>query len=103
VAEAEGGSVKTYEVSPREFGLAEVSANEMKGGEPEANAAILREVLGGKKGPHRDIVLLNAAPALIAGQAASDWASGLALAAKSIDSGAALATLEALVRVSHDS
>ena len=103
VAEAEAGAVKTYEVSPREFGLAEVSANELKGGEPETNAAILREVLGGKKGPHRDIVLLNAAPALIAGQAACDWASGVALAAKSIDSGAALATLEALLRVSHDS
>jgi len=103
VAEAWGGAVKTYEVSPKEFGLAEVGAEQLKGGDPEVNAAILRDVLGGKKGPHRDIVLLNAAPALIAGQAAPDWASGITLAAKSVDSGAALAALEGLVRASHDS
>jgi len=103
VAEAQGGAVKTYEVSPKEFGLAEVGAEQLKGGDPEVNAAILRDVLGGKKGPHRDIVLLNAAPALITGQAAPDWASGITLAAKSVDSGAALAALEGLVRASHDS
>jgi anthranilate phosphoribosyltransferase len=103
VAEARGGTVKTYEVSPKEFGLAEAGAEQLKGGDPEANAAILRDVLSGKKGPHRDIVLLNAAPALIAGQAAPDWASGIILAAKSVDSGAALAALESLVRASHDS
>ena len=102
VAEAQGGAVKTYEVSPKEFGLAEAGADQLQGGDPEANAAILRDVLGGKKGPHRDIVLLNAAPALIAGQAAPDWASGIILGAKSVDSGAALATLEALMRASHD-
>ncbi len=103
VAEARGGAVKTYEVSPKEFGLAEAGAEQLQGGDPEANAAILRDVLSGKKGPHRDIVLLNAAPALIAGQAAPDWASGITLAAKSVDSGAALAALEGLVRASHDS
>jgi len=103
VAEVRGGSVRKYEVSPGQFGLKTTSADQLKGGDPETNAAILRDVLEGKKGPHRDVALLNAAPALIAGLAATDWASGMALAAKSIDSGAARATLEALVRASHDS
>lgn len=103
VAEAKDGVVTTYEVAPEQFGLPRVPADAIRGGEPAENAAILRDVLSGRKGPHRDIVLLNAAPALIAGQAASDWASGLEAAAKSIDSGAALAVLETLIRVSHDS
>ena len=103
VAEVRGGSVRKYEVSPGQFGLKMTSADQLKGGDPETNAAILRDVLDGKKGPHRDVALLNAAPALIAGLAATDWASGMVLAAKSVDSGAARATLEALVRASHDS
>jgi len=103
VAEAHGGVVKRYEVFPRQFGLATVSADQLKGGDPETNAAILRDVLQGRTGPHRDIVVLNAAPALIAGEVAPDWRSAMALAAEAIDSGAAWSALESLVRASHDS
>jgi anthranilate phosphoribosyltransferase len=103
VAETDGANVKTYEFDPREFGFAKTSSEQLKGGDPRENAEILRGILDGEKGPRRDIVLLNAAPALIAGEAASDWKTGLELAAHSIDSGAAKATLEALVKASHDS
>jgi anthranilate phosphoribosyltransferase len=103
VAEAKQGVVKTYEVTPEQFGLARASKEAVRGGDLQENAALVREVLEGGKGPRRDIVLLNAAPAIIAGEGAEDWASGLRAAAQSIDSGAAWAACENLIRVSHDS
>jgi len=103
VAEAVGGDVKTYEIGPADVGLAEASAGALRGGDAQANARILKDVLSGKPGPCRDIVLLNAAAAIVAGAGAKDLKKGVAVAAQSIDSGEALTKLEALVKVSNDS
>ncbi len=103
VAEARDGMVRTYEVHPEDFGLSTVSADALKGGDAQANAAILRAVLSGEPGPRRDIVLLNAAPALVAGGAADNIAAGIEQARVAIDSGAALKKLEQLVQRSNDS
>lgn len=103
VAEAKGGEVRNYEISPDQFGLASVSREALSGGDAEVNANILRRVLEGERGPHRDIVILNAAPAIVAGGGAKTIQEGLGRAVESIDSGAALRKLEELVRFSHDS
>ena len=72
------------------------------GGDAAENAAHIRAVLGGNQGPFRDIVLLNAAAALLVAGKAKTLRDGVALAAQSIDSGKAKAVLEALVKLSHD-
>ena len=88
-----GGVVTTFDFDPATIGLARARLDDLLGGEPEVNAAITREVLGGyDRGPRRDIVLLNAAAAL--SLETGDWAAGLAQAAGAIDSGAALSTLD---------
>ncbi len=101
VAEVREGSVRTYEVTPEEFGMKRAAIEEISGGDAAANAAIIREVLGGKKSPRRDVVLLNAAAALVAASKADHLADALPLAARSIDSGAAASKLDALVRFTN--
>jgi len=96
IAEARDGSVRTYEVDPEEFDIQRATLEEISGGDAAANAAIVREVLSGKKSPRRDVVLLNAAAALVAAGRADHLAEGIPLAAKSIDSGAAAEKLAAL-------
>lgn len=103
VAEAKQGVVRSYVLNPTQFGLAEAEREALAGGDAAENGRMLLSVLEGETGARRDIVLLNAAAAIMAGQGADDWASGLAVAAQSIDSGAARVKLEELVRVSHDS
>jgi anthranilate phosphoribosyltransferase len=98
VAEARDGSVRTYEVDPEEFGMKRATLADISGGDAGDNAAIVREVLSGKKSPRRDVVLLNSAAALVAAGRADHLADGISLAAKSIDSGAAAAKLAALAR-----
>jgi anthranilate phosphoribosyltransferase len=71
--------------------------NDIKGGNPAENAYAIRSLLDGGKGPYRDIVLLNAAAALVVSEKAPSLKEGLKMAAKSIDSGAAKATLAKLV------
>ncbi|HOT50384.1 MAG TPA: anthranilate phosphoribosyltransferase, partial [Candidatus Hydrogenedentes bacterium] len=88
---------------PRAFGLARAGRNAILGGDAETNAAILKRVLRGERGPRRDIVLLNAAPAIIAGKMAEKWDDGIAVAAASIDSGAAWTALQHMIRLSHGS
>lgn len=97
VAEVTADGISTYTVSPEQLGLTRAPLAALEGGEADENAAILREILEGKPGPRRDIILLNAAPALVAGQAAENLREGVEVARRSIDSGAALARLEALV------
>jgi len=97
VAEARDGSVRTYEVDPEEFGMERATLEDISGGDAADNAAIVREVLSGKKSPRRDVVLLNAAAALVAAGRADHLADAIPIAAQSIDSGAATGTLEALV------
>ena len=96
----EGGEVSTYEVTPEEFGLRSAGAESIRVTSPEDSAEIVRGVLSGETGPARDVVLLNAAAALVAADRVTDIASGVALAADAIDSGAAKAKLDALVELS---
>jgi anthranilate phosphoribosyltransferase len=102
VAELVDGIVKTYEVTPENAGLRRHDISAVLGDTPAHNAAELREVLGGRKGPLRDFALINAAAALVAWGSAADLKAGVDLAANSVDSGAAKAALEAFVAASND-
>ena len=96
------GYVATETLDPRELGFAPAQPQDLLGGDPQENARITQAVLSGQdRGPCRDVVLLNAAAALVAGRAAADLQEGVACAAESIDSGAALGTLEALIAYSQ--
>jgi anthranilate phosphoribosyltransferase len=95
------GKVTVFEVTPADAGLAPAKLSDLKGGNAEVNAAAIRELLAGKAGPFRDIVLLNAAAALIVGGKARSLSDGVTLAARSIDSGAAKAALDKLVAISN--
>jgi anthranilate phosphoribosyltransferase len=101
VSEVREGAVRTYVVRPEDFGMARASIKNLAGGDREQNAEIIRAVLGGEPGPRRDIVLMNAAAALVAGARARDLKDGVAVAAQSIDSGAARGKLEALITLSR--
>jgi anthranilate phosphoribosyltransferase len=103
IAEARQGTVRSYEVTPEEFGLTRATLADITGGDAVENAAIIREVLSGKKSPRRDVVLLNSAAAIVAAGKAEHLAEALPLAAKSIDTGAAAEKLEALVTFSFSS
>jgi anthranilate phosphoribosyltransferase len=96
IAEVRDGQVRSYETTPKEFGLECAPIDTISGGDAAQNAAIIREVLVGKKSARRDVVLLNAAATLVAAGRANHLADAVPLAAKSIDSGAAAAKLEAL-------
>jgi len=98
IAELRGGMVRTYEVTPEEFGVQRANISEISGGDAAENANIIREILNGKKSARRDVVLLNAAAALVVAERAENLQHGMLTAAKSIDSGSAKAKLEALVR-----
>ncbi|MBI4330322.1 MAG: bifunctional glutamine amidotransferase/anthranilate phosphoribosyltransferase, partial [Chloroflexi bacterium] len=100
ISELVGGEVRTCRFDPTDWGLSRRSPQEIRGGDATENARITQEVLQGRAGAPREIVLLNAAAALIAGERAGDWAEGLALATQSIDSGAAWEKLEALRELS---
>jgi anthranilate phosphoribosyltransferase len=98
VAEVHEGSVRTYEVDPEEFGMRPAQLAEISGGfDAKENAAIVRKVLAGEKSARRDVVLMNAAAALVAAGKASHLSDGVAVAAKSIDSGAAAQKLDKLI------
>lgn len=101
VAALAAGSVETFEVTPEEAGLPRARPDDLKGADAETNAAALRAVLGGAPGPYRDIVLLNAAAALIVADRVRTLTDGVALAAGMIDSGKATAALEQLVAISN--
>jgi len=96
VSEFADGKVKHYFIHPRDFGLPVGTAEDLKGGDAKENAAITLEILKGRKGARRDIVLLNAAAGLVASGKAQDFKEGLGLAAQSIDSGGALKKVEDL-------
>jgi anthranilate phosphoribosyltransferase len=96
------GRRKEYELDPAELGLAHAPVESMRGGGPEENARLAREVLGGAKGPRRDVVLLNSAAALRASGLAQDWKEGLGLAAEAIDSERAGEVLDSWARISQE-
>jgi anthranilate phosphoribosyltransferase len=101
ISEVHEGVVRSSTVSPEDFGLPRASIHDLRGGDREENADIIRRVLAGEPGPRRDIVLMNAAAALVVGGKARDFKEGVALAAKAIDSGAASARLAGLVTLSQ--
>jgi len=100
IAEAREGSVRSYEVEPEEFGIHRAPLHEIAGGDAIENAEIIRSVLSGEKSPRRDVVVLNAAAALVAAGRAENIVGAVPLAAQSIDSGTAAQKLQALVRFS---
>jgi len=98
IAEVREGNVRSYEVTPEEFGMKRARLEDISGGSAETNAAIIRDILAGTESPRRNVVLLNAAAVLVAAGKADHLGDALPLAGQSIDSGAAAAKLEALVR-----
>jgi anthranilate phosphoribosyltransferase len=102
VASIKGGNLTSFEVSPEDAGLERSTLADLKGADPAYNAGRLRTMLEGARDPYRDVVLLNAAAALIVAGRADTLKLGADLAAREIDSGRAKATLEKLISVSND-
>jgi len=99
--DAARGNVRTYEVTPESVGIARGTLADIAGGNAEENAVIVRSILGGEIGPRRDVVVINAAAALLAAGKVADLAEGVVLARESIDSGHALEALDTLAAVSR--
>jgi len=101
IGEVRGEWVRVYEVTPEQFGLARAPIAEISGGDLRANAQIIREILDGKKSARRDVVLMNAAAALVAAGRADSLTEAMPMAVQSLDSGAARAKLQALVEFTN--
>jgi anthranilate phosphoribosyltransferase len=101
VSECREGAVHTFYIHPSEFGIRKATLAELLGGDAAENAAIVRRVLEGQTGAPRDAVVLNAGAALFVADRVASVREGIGIAAAAIDSGAALATLEAMVRASQ--
>jgi anthranilate phosphoribosyltransferase len=101
VSEVKDGCVHTYTLSPEAFGLQRACLSDLRGGTAEENAQSIRRILEGEKGPKRDVVVMNAALAIIAGGKAHDFRDGAGLAARSIDNGAAVQKLIDMVEFSR--
>jgi anthranilate phosphoribosyltransferase len=101
VSECRDGSVNTFYVHPSDFGIHKADAAALKGGDAAQNAAIVREVLAGTRGPRRDVVLLNAGVGIFIAGRAETIDDGIALAASAIDSGAAAQRLERMAQASR--
>ena len=102
VSELRNGTVETYTLDPTTLGIPKSEPESLLGGTPEENAEIIVNILKGEGGPKRDIVVLNAGAAIVAGEKADSLDVGIELAAQSIDSGEALAKLEGLKSVSNN-
>jgi anthranilate phosphoribosyltransferase len=101
VAEFNGGEVRQFEIVPEDAGLCRVSRDDLKGGTPDENAALMRDLLGGAPGPLRDVVLLNSAAALLVAGCADHLKTGVAMAARSIDDGKARQVLDQLIAMTN--
>ena len=101
VAELKDGDIAVFDVTPEDAGLPLTTLDKLKGGDAEANAAAIRDVLMGSPGPFRDIVLLNAAAALIVGGKAAHLADGVERCARAIDTGAAAQALDRLIAITN--
>ena len=101
VCELKGDEVTRCYIDPEDFGFPRTNLSNLRGGPPQENADILRRVLQGEKGPYRNIVLVNAAAALVAGDMAKDLEKGVHLAREAIDSGSALEKLNRLIAFSQ--
>jgi len=101
VAELKDGIIKTYNINPVDYFGQTYPLEAVCGGDPAVNAQITRNVLSGKNGARRNIVLINAALAIIAGEKAGDIKEGIKIASDCIDSGAAVKKLQALIEMSN--
>ena len=101
VAEFSDGWFRVYDITPEQFGFQRCEKSDLVGGTPEENAAITRAILSGEPGHRRNAVLLNAGAALYIGEKAASMEEGIRLAANLIDSGKAMETLDALIRLSN--
>ncbi|MEM9745175.1 MAG: anthranilate phosphoribosyltransferase [Actinomycetota bacterium] len=96
------GEVDRFDIDPADVGLPAATPDDLRGGDVDENAAAVRSVLGGAEGPHRDIVLLNAAAALVVAERAADLSDGLDIAAAAIDDGSTAGVLDSLVATSNE-
>jgi anthranilate phosphoribosyltransferase len=101
VAEWREGQVRLFKITPEAVGLPKASLSDILGGDPPVNAQAIRDLLAGKAGAYRDIVLLNAAAALLVSDTVETLREGVELAAAAIDDGKAQATLETLIKASN--
>jgi len=101
VTELQNGSITSFDIDATTFGFARAGIDAVKGGSPEHNASVVLEVLSGTPGPIRDIVIFNAAAALVVAGNAESMKAAVDQAAKSIDSGAAKKVLDSLIRTSR--
>lgn len=101
VAELKDGIVRTYNIHPKDYVGTTYPLNDIRGGDPTTNAQITKDVLSGKPGACRDVVLMNAALAIVAGEKAADIKEGVRVAADCIDSGTAVKKLQALIEMSN--
>jgi anthranilate phosphoribosyltransferase len=101
IAVLDGGTVRTFEITPEEVGLSRTRPDSLRGGDAQSNAEALTAVLQGRPGAYRDIAAFNAAVALVVADRARDLKEGLALALRSIDSGEAEGRLQRLIAVSN--
>jgi anthranilate phosphoribosyltransferase len=101
VLELRDGEVRSYVVEPADFGIELVSAEALRGGDASANADLARRVVDGQAGPHRDIVVLNAAAGIVAAGLADDLQHGAESARAAIDDGSAAKALDGLITASQ--
>jgi anthranilate phosphoribosyltransferase len=101
VVEWRDGGIRRFEISPAAAEIAPASIGDLRGGDPAENAQALRELLAGRKGPYRDVVLLNAAAVMVVADKAENLVEGARLAARSIDEGKAQKALETLVNITR--
>ena len=101
VAELKDGKITTFQVTPADAGLAEAKPEDLKGGDAETNAQAIRDLVDGQPGPYRDVVVFNAAGALISAGKAEDLMDGAAQAGAAIDGGKVKETLARLVEATN--
>lgn len=101
VTELKNGELTHYTIKPEDFGIKRAKISDLAGGEKVLNAEILQEVLSGAKGPKRDILLINAGAALYVAEKASSIKEGMAIAAKTIDQGLAIAKMKEFIEVTN--
>ena len=102
ITELSNGRIRSFYVSPRDFGLKKATMKDIQGASAKKNAKIIMDILKGKKGPKRDVVLMNSSVALMASGKTKDFKSGVETAAEVIDTGLALGTLNALIKITND-
>ena len=102
VSELKDGLIRTYDISPEQFFNEQAEPVDLLGGNPEENAQITRNILNGEKGPKRNVVLINAAAALVAAGQAEDLKQGIRIAETAIDDGGAAKKMEALIKYSQE-